>query len=167
MISAEMSAANEVSIREFMPGDAASFRRLNEEWIERHFAIEPKDEEVLSDPEGKILGRGGKIFLAVIGGQALGCCALVPLEDGEFEIAKMAVTESVRRAGIGRKLLLVAIAAARSMGGTHVWLETNHTMTPAIRLYESVGFRHIAPERFKPSLYARSDVQMEFKLSNR
>ena len=167
MASSEISAPNEVTVREFLPGDAASFRRLNEEWIQRHFVMEAHDEELLADPETKILGRGGKIFFAIRVGQPVGCCALVPLAAGEFEIAKMAVTESVRRAGIGRKLLLAAIEAARTAGGIRIWLETNHVMTPAIRLYESIGFRPVARERLRTSLFARSDVQMELELTNR
>lgn len=31
----------EIGIRQFEPGDAAAFRRLNEEWITRYFRIEP------------------------------------------------------------------------------------------------------------------------------
>jgi len=34
----------------------------------------------------------------------------------------------------------------------------------AIRLYESLGFRHLPPERITVSPYARSDVQMELVL---
>src|SRR5579863_8274527 len=92
----------EVIIREFRPGDEADFRRLNEEWIVRYFAMEQKDEEVLADPQTTILDRGGRLFLAVRGGQTIGCCALLAIGPGEFEVAKMAVAESFRRSGIGR-----------------------------------------------------------------
>jgi hypothetical protein len=34
----------------------------------------------------------------------------------------------------------------------------------AIRLYESVGFQHVPPERVIPSAYARADVYMELYL---
>jgi len=34
----------------------------------------------------------------------------------------------------------------------------------AIHLYESVGFRHLPPDRVTPSPYARSNVQMEMLL---
>lgn len=93
MTSPAMPAPNEVTVREFKPGDAAWFRRLNEEWIRRYFVMEAEDEELLADPESKILGCGGKIFFAIREGQPVGCCALIPLGAGEFEIAKMAVTE--------------------------------------------------------------------------
>jgi GNAT superfamily N-acetyltransferase len=151
----------EVTIREFIPGDEAAFRRLNEEWIVRHFVMESKDEDALDHPRRNILDGGGRIFFAVRGGEAVGCCALLAARRGEYEVAKMAVTESARGLGIGRLLLERVIAEARQAGAARVFLETNHRLTPAIRLYESVGFRHLPPERMAPSPYARSDVQME------
>ena len=155
---------DEVTIREFRPGDEAAFRRLNEEWITRYFVLEPKDEYVLADPQHKILDRGGRIFLAVRGSETVGCCALLALGPGEYEVAKMAVTERAQGTGIGRLLLEKTIAEARSSGATRLFLETNQRMKPAVRLYESTGFRHIPPELRATSDYARSDVQMELYL---
>jgi len=154
----------EITIREFESGDDAAFRRLNEEWILRYFAMEPKDEEILADPCGKILSRGGRIFFAVHRGEAVGCCALLAARPGELELAKMAVTEKSRGNGVGRLLLARALEAARAAGATRVFLETNRQLAPAIALYESVGFRHIPAERRAPSPYARADVFMEILL---
>jgi len=151
----------ELTIREFRPGDEADFRRLNEEWTVRYFALEPKEKVLLADPRGTILDAGGRIFFAVRKGQTVGCCALLAMRPGEFEIAKMAVTESMRRAGIGRQLLEKAITEARAAGAHRLYLETNKTLVGAIRLYESAGFRHVLPERVIPSAYARADVYME------
>jgi GNAT superfamily N-acetyltransferase len=114
----------------------------------------------LGSPRTNILDRGGRIFLAFAGHEAVGCCALLIGHD-QFEVAKMAVTKSWQRGGIGRKLLQAVIEAAREMGATRLFLETNHVMTPAIRLYESLGFQHIP---HVPSPYARSDVSMQLQL---
>jgi putative acetyltransferase len=150
-----------VEIREFEAGDAAAFRALNEEWITRFFAIEKKDIETLGDPEGNILAHGGRIFMAICDGRAGGCVALLAMGQGEFEIAKMAVTPASQGFGLGRKLMLRAIEAAREDGATRLYLETNHVLTPAIALYESVGFRHL-PAGDSP--YARANVRMEMLL---
>lgn len=152
-------------IREFQPGDEAAFRRLNEEWIVRYFALEEKDIHNLSDPRRAILDAGGRIFFAVRDGETVGCCALVALAPGEFEVAKMAVTASAQGGGIGKRLLQHVIDAAQRAGATRLWLETNHAMLPAVRLYESLGFKHLPPERITPSAYARSDVSMELLLT--
>jgi putative acetyltransferase len=38
-------------------------------------------------------------------------------------------------------------------------------LTPAIRLYESLGFKHIDANRVIPSTYAQADVYMELILA--
>src|SRR5215471_18952235 len=98
-------AKDQVTIREFAPGDEDAFYRLNEEWILRYFAMEPKDRATLEDPHGTILDRGGRIFFAVLGGEIVGCCALLATAPAEFEVAKMAVTQAAQGKGIGRRLL--------------------------------------------------------------
>jgi putative acetyltransferase len=150
-----------VEIREFEAGDAEAFRALNEEWITRYFALEPRDVETLGDPETKILARGGQIFFAIREGQPVGCVALVTMGEREFEISKMAVTSAAQGMGLGRRLMERAIDAARQRGASRLYLETNHVLTPAIALYESVGFRHL-PAGDSP--YTRADVRMEMLL---
>ena len=86
---------------------------------------------------------------------------LAPTGALEYEVAKMAVTARCQGRGIGRRLLTAVVEAARSAGAHRLHLETNHALTPAIRLYESVGFRHVAP---LPSPYVRADVFMEMVL---
>ena len=158
------SAGDDVTIREFQPGDESDFRRLNEEWIVRYFSLEPKDQQTLGDPRASILDPGGRIFFAVRGGETVGCCALIAVATGEFEVAKMAVAEAAQGAGVGRQLLVTAIAAARASGARRLLLETNRILVRAIRLYESVGFRHIPAARVMPSPYSRSNVSMELIL---
>jgi putative acetyltransferase len=150
-----------LEIREFMPGDEGAFRTLNEEWIRHYFVLEAKDKAAFDDPQETILNRGGKIFLAIEDGRAIGCCALQAMGPGEFEIVKMAVTESAQGRGIGRRLLDRTIAEGFALGATRLYLETNHQLGAAIRLYESAGFRHVPAERVVASPYARSDVSME------
>ena len=85
-----MSSANEIEIG-LMDGarDEEAFRLLNEEWITRHFALEPKDRETLGDPQGTILAKGGCVLMARMNGEPMGCVALlVPMErwgDGAVE----------------------------------------------------------------------------------
>ena len=158
------SRVAEITIRCFQKGDAAAFRKLNEEWITRFFRVESKEAPILADPQSTILDLGGRILFATAEGRCVGCCALIRLGDQEFEVAKMAVEPSFQRAGIGRRLLAAVIEEARNAGARRLYLETNHLLTPAIRLYESLGFKHIDPSRIIPSQYARADVYMELFL---
>jgi putative acetyltransferase len=164
----------ELLLRRFKPGDEEAFRALNEQWIAKYFRIEDKDRETLSDPVGKIIDHGGHIFFAQSGGKKIGTCALIALEPvtyevarltpGAYEVAKMAVDESYRGAGIGRAVLEYAVAEAAKLGANRLYLETNNRLTNAIHLYETVGFRHLDPSRVKPSPYNRANVFMEMIL---
>ncbi len=150
-------------IRSFHDGDESAFRRLNEEWIARYFCLEPKDAVILGNPHA-IIESGGRILMAASRTEAVGCCALIPLGSRSFEVSKMAVTESHQRRGIGRQLMTAVIEEARRLGAKRVYLETNEVLRPAIRLYESLGFKHISPDQITPSPYQRANVYMELFL---
>ena len=151
-----------MEIVDFHPGHAAAFKALNEAWITRYFALEPKDLEVLSDPVGKVIAPGGHILLALEDGEAIGCVALIVMDGGGFEVAKMAVTETHKGRGIGRDLMAACVARARQRGAARLYLETNSGLAPALGLYRSFGFKVV--EEAEPSPYARADVAMELRL---
>lgn len=151
-----------IQLRLFESGDAAAFRELNEAWITRYFSLEQADYAILGDPVEHIIAPGGSVFMACADGETIGCCALVFVRPGVYEVAKMAVAEQYRGRGIGRKLLAYVIEQARASGATLLTLVTNDTLANAIHLYESLGFRHLPPE---PSPYARANVFMELPLT--
>lgn len=155
---------SEPTIRVFQPGDEAAFRELNEAWIRQFFAIETKDMEVLGDPRTHILAHGGEIIMALWDGRAVGCCALLAMKDGGFELGKMAVAEECRGQGVGRKLLAYAVEFARQAGAKRIYLESNTILPNAIHLYAAQGFTHLPKERVRQSPYARSNVYMELFL---
>jgi putative acetyltransferase len=150
----------DVRVVDFEPRWRDDFARLNIEWLERWFTVEPVDREVLGEPENYILASGGRILFAVDDtGHALGTVALLRHEDGLVELTKMAVEPELRGAGIGRKLMSGALDAFAQMGGHELFLETNTRLAPAIKLYESVGFRR-RPTVRPGSHYQRADVYM-------
>jgi N-acetylglutamate synthase-like GNAT family acetyltransferase len=159
------SAVPVIEIRSLAPGDdATAFRTLNEEWITRYFTLEAKDREILNNPVHSILLKGGHIFVAYAGAEAVGCVAPIPMQDGVYELSKMAVSPSLRGRGFGRRLLQHAIAQARSIGARSLFLGSNTQLKDAVHLYESVGFRHVKPESLPPMPYNRADVFMEMPL---
>jgi putative acetyltransferase len=150
--------------RPFQAGDETAFRELNEAWIQLFFSIEAKDREVLGDPVEHILRPGGDIVMAILGDRTIGCCALLAMGDGSFEIGKMAVSEESRGFGVGRKLLARVVERAREIGAKRLYLETNTKLPNAIHLYEAQGFTHLPAERVRRSPYTRSNVYMEMFL---
>jgi putative acetyltransferase len=147
-----------MEIVDFRPEHAAAFQALNEAWIAKHFALEPKDREVLADPQGQILAKGGRIFMAIADGAPVGCVALIRMADGGYEVAKMTVLEEARGSGLGRKLLQACIDEGARLGAPRLYLETNSSLAPALTLYRAMGFKDLAPAATE---YARADVFME------
>jgi putative acetyltransferase len=147
-----------MTIVEFEPAHAEAFRLLNEAWISKYFTLEAKDREVLADPQGKIIDGGGRIFMALKDGVAVGCVALMKMDDGGFELAKMTVSEDLRGSGLGRMLMQRCIEAGEELGATRLYLETNSGLAPALGLYRTMGFRDLAPAE---TPYVRADVFME------
>ena len=144
--------------------DGRAFRTLNEEWITRYFVLEAKDREILEDPENAILRKGGSIFMVYSEGEAVGCLALIPMGHGAYELSKMAVAPRLHGRGIGRILLEHAITQAKAIGARSLFLGSSTKLKNAVHLYESVGFRHVPPEKIPPMLYTRADVFMEMEL---
>ncbi len=59
----------------------------------------------------------------------------------EWEIENVIVEEQYRRRGVGSFLVRGALAEARTAGAASVILEVRESNRPALRLYESIGFR--------------------------
>jgi len=140
----------------------AHFHRLNAEWLERWFAIEPIDQHVLSEPETAILEPGGAIWFALLDGEVIGTVALLKESAGVYELTKMAVESGWRGIGAGRLLLDAAIGEFHKRRGKTLFLESNRKLTPALTLYESAGFVH-QPTTRPGSHYQRADVYMVYE----
>lgn len=158
-----MSQRPAVRIVDFAPQWRDDFARLNLEWLERWFVVEPIDREVLEDPEKHILKCGGRVLFALLadahGERVVGTVALLHEGAGVYELTKMAVASDVRGHGIGRQLLRAAVQVFGEQGGRELFLESSSRLLPALRLYESAGFVH-RPAPRPGSHYARADVYM-------
>lgn len=151
-----------VQIVSYRPDHAAAWRSLNEDWlVSGGYALEPKDQRVLGDPQGAILDQGGCIFIAERNGAPVGCCSLMAMVDGGYEVGKMAVAVGARGLNLGWRLLEACEAAARAAGAPRLYLETNAAQTHAIALYRRFGFLDLPPQ---PTPYERCNVWMEKRL---
>ncbi len=155
---------DKVKILPYRPEFKRTFRKLNLEWLREYFTVEPEDEKILRDPERAIIRAGGEIIMAELDGRIVGTTALLRHTDAVFEIAKMAVTKSVRGQQAGRKLAVAALAIARQKGASRVILHTSPKLTEAAALYKSLGFKEepLEPE-FRKS-FRRATIAMEFEL---
>jgi len=77
-------------------------------------------------------------------------------------MAKLAVSKDAQGQGIGRSLALQSIKQTKDMGAEIINLVSNSKLSTAIRLYESLGFKHAPlPDDIN---YKTADVYMEFKI---
>ena len=152
---------SQIEIVPFEPCLREYFYSLNAAWLQKHFVIEPIDEQVLRDPEHAVLAPGGAIFFARLGDAVIGTCALLHEAPGVYELSKMGVDESFRGLGAGRLLLEAAIAEFHRRRGHALFLESNSSLKPALHMYERAGFV-LQPTICAGSHYARADVYMVY-----
>src|SRR5262245_22973591 len=98
------SRSQPYEIVRFQPEHGAAFYALNRAWLDAAGIYEPPDEAHLTDPQGTILDAGGTIFVALRDGDVVGTAAIAPHAPGEAELLKLAVAESERGRGLGRRL---------------------------------------------------------------
>jgi putative acetyltransferase len=112
------------------------------------------DNEVACLP-GEYAPPNGRLLLARRDGTPAGCVALRPFGPGIGEMKRLFVTEACRGLGVGRKLSVAIIAAARQAGYRKMRLDTTARMTAANTLYRELGFRPIDAYRHNPLPDAR------------
>lgn len=155
-----------IRIVDYAPQYQSAFRSLNEAWISRYFELEAADKRALMHPDKYILDKGGHILVALYRNVPVGVCALIKMNDPEYdyELAKMAVAPEAQGKNIGKLLAEAVIDKAREQGATRLYLESNTRLKPAIHLYYQLGFKKIAN---RPSPYKRANIQMELELNGK
>jgi ribosomal protein S18 acetylase RimI-like enzyme len=80
--------------------------------------------------------------VALVDGEPAGICKLAIRGDRGW-IAGIGVATAHRGHGLGEELMHGVLDVARERGLREVWLEVLIQNTPAIRLYEKLGFEHV------------------------
>ena len=152
-------------IVEFSDALAPAFRDINAEWISSMYDLEQTDLQVLNNPRGEIIDRGGDIlFVEAAGLGVVGVCALQKTGPTSFELTKMGVLERARGAKAGEFLLRAVIARSQALDADPLYLLSNRKSEAAIHLYEKLGFVH--DEGIMTTYgarYARCDVAMLYR----
>ena len=136
------------------------FEKLNRDWIEKYFWMEPIDFEVLQHPEDHILKHGGTIFMGLYNKEIAGTAAVKFVEAGVYEFTKMAVDEKFQGKKIGKAIAETAIDWCRKSGARRIILYSNTKLETAIAMYRKLGFKEIPLD----GPYERSDIKMELRL---
>jgi len=138
------------------------FKALNLQWIKKYFRVEEEDRKILENPKSYVIDRGGQIFFAINDGKAIGTAAMVLVEEGIFELSKMAVDPNYQGLGIGRRIVDECIKFAKYHKAQEIFLITNDKLLPALELYRSSGFE--LDENYDDNRYERGNTKMKLSL---
>lgn len=154
---------NTIRIVPYRPEYAIYFERFNKAWLEEYFEVEPIDKYVLENPEEAILKPGGRILFAECEGKILGTVALKPVENGIYELTKMAVDKQSRGLGAGKLLCKAAIEEAQRLHAHTLILYSQTQLENAIAIYRKMGFQELTLEK---GIYERADIKMGISFTN-
>jgi putative acetyltransferase len=98
------------------------------------------DGEMATFPDRYLL-----LLLAKVDEAPAAAVALKRLSDAECEMKRLYCRDAFRGLGLARRLSELLITEARALGFGVMRLDTHASMTPAITLYESLGFAPSAP----------------------
>jgi GNAT superfamily N-acetyltransferase len=109
------------------------------------------DQEIASLP-GSYAPPGGKLLLAKVVGQPVGCIGLRAFPaDGACEMKRLYVRPPFRGDKVGRQLAERIVQEARNLGYRSMRLDSHPaTMAPAVRMYRKLGFREVNPDPLQP-----------------
>jgi DNA-binding MarR family transcriptional regulator len=106
----------------------------------------------ISASDAELVPPAGLLLLASLHGEPVGIGAL-KLHGGEpAEIKRMWIAPAARGLGLGRRLLAELELRAAEYGAAVIRLETNRSLSEAIGLYRSAGYREVAA--FSDETYA-------------
>jgi ribosomal protein S18 acetylase RimI-like enzyme len=152
-------AQDSFEIIPFSPALQPHFESINKAWVSQYFSLEPFDLAQLENPEETILAKGGAILFAKIGEEIAGTVALIPSEEGVWEMIKMGVDPAFQGKGVGELLGKHILTIARQKGATKVRLYTHTKLEAAIRLYHRLGFVSC---QLECGAYGRCNQKMEY-----
>ena len=103
----------------------------------------PIDEAEIKPPHGAFL-------VMRLQGRPVGCGAFKRLDQDAAYLKRMWIADEARGLGLGRRLLKELEDRAGSYGYRTAKLETNKSLTQAIRLYHRSGYREVPPFNDEP-----------------
>jgi carbonic anhydrase len=112
------------------------------DWLQVDLCFQDFAAELANLPGSYAPPQGG-LWLARVDGKVAGTIAFRPLDETTCEMKRLWMREAFRGLGVGRRLAVTCVRAARDAGYAAMCLDTLGHMTSARDLYESLGFTEI------------------------
>ena len=120
-------------------------------WLDVDLGFQDFEQELTSLP-GEYAPLRGALLIAEVAGAGViaGAVGVRPLDGAVGELKRLYVRPAWRRRGLGRRLAIAAIDAARAAGYARLRLDTLAGLTAGLELYRGLGFVAIPPYRYNP-----------------
>jgi DNA-binding MarR family transcriptional regulator/GNAT superfamily N-acetyltransferase len=150
-----------VEVRAVDPAHPDAQMCIREYFVELGRRFETGFDPALSIPAEvhELRPPAGVFLVATLRSEPVGCGGLKFHGDEPTELKRMWVADSVRGLGVGRRLLSELESCAAATGTRVLRLETNKTLTEAISLYRSAGYREV--DAFNDEPYAHHWFEKE------
>jgi len=133
-------------------GDLPEVKSLFSEYassLEIDLSFQDFDQELAALP-GEYASPNGCILIARKESEVVGCVAMRRIRNEICEMKRLYVRPGFRGRGLGKRLALSVVQEAKRRGYYKMRLDTLPSMIEALALYESLGFKQIAPYRHNP-----------------
>lgn len=137
--------AAQITISPLDPGAPAAQHCLRQYYAEldQRFTTGYDPEQALPVDLDEMRPPAGTFLVAALHDEPVACGALKRSGHEHVEVKRMWVSPSVRGLGIGRWLLGELERTAGEMGVGSVRLDTNSSLSEAIAMYRSAGYREV------------------------
>ena len=130
----------EIKFRLMRPADLDEVLAIEEKSFQHPWPRELFEYEITSDYFCYLVGTINNKIVAYIGAN---------LSYGTMEVVNLAVEPSMRRCGIGEEIFSNLIDGLKKSKVTNeLWLHVRKSNLAAIKLYEKLGFAHVATEKY-------------------
>lgn len=135
------------------------FVRLNTEWLERFYWVEYFDQDAMNRVE-ELIADGAMVYFAIENNEVLATCMTMPLENGTWEMCKLAARNQYTGTGAGNAVFCACMDYAVCHGAKRLVLISCTGLKAAIPLYKKNGF-HEVPYRKDYWHSEKADIEME------
>lgn len=136
------------------------FIRLNTEWLNRFFMVEPVDQDMMDRVE-ELIENGAMVYFAIENDKVLATCMAMPIKENHWEICKLAAQNQYTGTGAGSAVFKASMDYAIKKGAEKLSLISCRSLSPAIHIYEKFGFKEVPLNKAFWGA-EKADIEMEY-----
>lgn len=117
----------------------------------------------MMDRVDELIGKGAMVYFAVENEKVLATCMAMPLENGAWEICKLAAAGQYTGTGAGSAVFKACMDYAVNNGARKLSLISCRALKPAIHIYKKFGFKEV-PLNKEYWGADKADIEMEYRV---